>query len=151
MDITLIGVGKLKEPFFREASDYFSRQLSKLCRFQIIEIKDEKTDEHNSSNQNEAIKNREGKVLLKQIPPRSYIIALAIDGVMKDTKGFSEILHRHSNQPLVFLIGGSLGLSEEVLKKAHMRLSFSPMTFPHQLMRILFLEQLVTALSLEKS
>ena len=151
MDITLIAVGKLKEPFFREASDYFSRQLSKLGRFQIIEIKDEKTDEHNSSNQNEAIKNREGKALLKQIPPRAYIIALAIDGVMKDTKVFSEILLGHSNQPLVFLIGGSLGLSEEVLKKAHMRLSFSPMTFPHQLMRILFLEQLVTALSLEKS
>lgn len=153
MEITLIAVGKLKEPFFREACAVFTHRLSKLCQFHMIEVKDEKTDEKNSDSQNEMIKSQEGKDILKHIPPAAYVIALAIEGKRLDTNGFAQMLRRREAEAarhMVFIIGGSLGLSREVLKRADFLFSFSPMTFPHQLMRILFLEQLTTALTEKK-
>ena len=145
MKITVLAVGKVKEKFFREAIDEYKKRLSRYCRLEIIEVEDERAPESLSPAQEIQVKAREGEALLKKIPPKAWCIALAIDGRKKDSPGISgklECLALAQKSHLVFLIGGSLGLSDEVLKRADERVSFSDMTFPHQLMRVILLEQI---------
>ena len=145
MKITVLAVGKVKEKFFREAIDEYKKRLSRYCRLEIIEVEDERAPESLSPAQEIQVKAREGEALLKKIPPKAWCIALAIDGRKMDSPGFSgelESLALAQKSHLVFLIGGSLGLSDEVLKRADERVSFSDMTFPHQLMRVILLEQI---------
>lgn len=144
MKITIIAVGKLKEDYLRKASEHYTEVISKKAAFSIIEVGDESTEGNPAS-----VLQTEGDRILKKISPGQYVIALAIDGKITDSEGLSKKLRSlkaSEKNDLVFIIGGSLGLSEEVLRRSDFRLSFSPMTFPHQLMRIMLMDALSTAL-----
>lgn len=145
MNITIISVGKLKERYLKEAVEEYSKRLSKYCKLDIIEVADEKAPENMSRAEEEAVKQKEGQAILKHIKNDTYAIALAIEGKMLSSEGFSEFINGlgiKGKSNIAFIIGGSLGLSDEVLRRADYKLSFSPMTFPHQLMRVILLEQI---------
>ncbi len=145
MKITILAVGKIKEAFYRDAVAEFQKRLSRYCKLEIIETADEKTPDHASEPENARIREIEGERLLKQIRPDAYVAALAIEGTMLDSVAFSEkirLLGVSGVSHIVFVIGGSLGLSQAVLKRADGMISFSKMTFPHQLMRVILLEQI---------
>lgn len=148
MNITLYTVGKIKESFYRQAIDEYSKRLGRYCRLQIVEVPDEKTPDRASEAEEMKIRQKEGERLLKRIKEGSFLIALAIEGEKMDSIAFSDKLQQitlHGNSDIGFVIGGSLGLSQEVLKRADWKLSFSDMTFPHQLMRVILLEQIYRA------
>jgi 23S rRNA (pseudouridine1915-N3)-methyltransferase len=145
MKITIFCVGKIKEKFYREAVAEYVKRLSRYCKLSIVEVADEKTDENASQVEIDQVKEKEGARLLAAMKEDGYCIALAIDGQMPDSVALSKKLERlgvEGKSNIYFVIGGSLGLSEAVLKRADYRLSFSAMTFPHQLMRVILLEQL---------
>jgi len=145
MKITILAVGKVKEAFYREAVAEFQKRLRRYVKLEIIETADEKTPEDASALENSRIRDLEGERLLKYIRKEAYVIALAIEGTMLDSVGLSEkirLLGVGGASHIIFVIGGSLGLSETVLKRADLQLSFSKMTFPHQLMRVILLEQI---------
>lgn len=145
MKITLITVGKIKEKYFTMAIDEYAKRLSRYCRLEIIEVADEKTPDQASDRECELIKDREGERILANIREDAYVIALAINGKMLDSVELSQKIQKlgvDGKSHITFIIGGSLGLSDKVLKKADFKLSFSPMTFPHQLMRVVLLEQI---------
>lgn len=145
MKITILCVGKIKEAFYRDAVAEYAKRLSRYCQFAVQEVADENTPQNASQNEEDAIKNTEGERLLAHIRPDDYVIALAIKGKRMDSVQASEhmadlMLHGHSQ--LTFVIGGSLGLSDAVLSRANEKLSFSDLTFPHQLMRVILSEQI---------
>ena len=145
MKITIVCVGKIKEKFYRDALVEYTKRLSRYCSLSITEVADEKTKEQASDVECAIIKDREGERILKSIREDGYVIALAIDGKNLDSVGLSkkiENLALTGKSNLYFVIGGSLGLSDEVMKRADYKLSFSRMTFPHQLMRVILLEQI---------
>lgn len=145
MNINIIAVGKLKEKYLKEAVSEYSKRLSKYCRLDIIEVSDEKAPENMSRAEETAVKEREGQAILKHVKSDTYMIALAIDGKMLSSEAFADFINDlgiKGRSNIAFIIGGSLGLSDEVLKRADFKLSFSPMTFPHQLMRVILLEQI---------
>lgn len=145
MKITIITVGKIKEKYLKDAIAEYSKRLGKYCKLYILETQDEKTPDRASDAIELLIQKKEGQRILKHIPEDAYVIALAIDGNMLSSEAFShkiEQLGVAGKSHLIFIIGGSLGLCTDVLKRADYRLSFSNMTFPHQLMRVIFLEQL---------
>ena len=144
MKITLVTVGKVKERFFADAIKEYEKRLSRYCRLKIVQVADEKTPDTASEAQQRQIKEREGERILAQLREGEYVIALAIEGRMASSKELSEKLEKlgiAGKSQVAFIIGGSLGLSEAVLKRADEQLSFSRMTFPHQLMRVILLEQ----------
>lgn len=144
MNIAIIAVGKLKEKYMKEAVEEYLTRLSKYCRTEIIEVPDEKAPENLSPAQELLVKQKEGQGILRYIKDDTYVIALAIQGKMlssEDFAGFVDNLGIRGKSNIAFVIGGSLGLSDEVLKRADYQLSFSKMTFPHQLMRVILLEQ----------
>ena len=143
--IKIICVGKVKEKYLRDGIAEYSKRLGRYCKLDIIEVADEKTPDGASEIVETQIKDLEGERLLKQIRSDDYVIALAIDGKMLDSVEMSkqiESLGVRGISHIVFVIGGSLGLSDAVLKRADYKLSFSKMTFPHQLMRMILLEQI---------
>lgn len=145
MKITLVTVGKLKERFWVEAVAEYSKRLSRYCKLEIMQAADEKTPDHASQALEEQIKEREGQRILSLIPDNSYVIALAIEGNMLNSEELADKIGRlgvDGARQIVFVIGGSLGLSTQVLKRADYQLSFSKMTYPHQLMRVVLLEQI---------
>ena len=145
MKITLLCVGRIKEAYYTEAVREYAKRLSRYASLQIVELEDEKTPDGASAAENEAIKAKEGERILSRIPEGAHVIALAIEGKAPDSVELSrkiEELGVRGKSHLCFIIGGSLGLSREVLERADERLSFSRMTFPHQLMRVILLEQL---------
>ena len=153
MKITCITVGKIKETYYTDAVKECSKRLSRYCKLEIIELPDEKTPDGASQAQETAIKNREGERILKAIREDAYVIALAIEGQAPDSVGLSQKLERlgiGGTSHVTFVIGGSLGLSSLVLKRADEKLSFSRMTFPHQLMRVILLEQLYRSFRIMK-
>lgn len=138
-------MGKIKEKFMREAIAEYSKRLSRYIKLEIDEAADEKTPDSASEKEEIQIRNREGERLLKQIRPEDYVVVLAIDGKMYDSVAFSRKLDGFGmlgRGSVVFVIGGSLGLGEQVLQRADETISFSKMTFPHQLMRVILLEQI---------
>jgi len=148
MKITILCVGKVKEKFYRDAIDEFSKRLSRYCKLEIVEVADEKTDEQASETEIRLVKEKEGERLLKNIKDDAYVITLCIDGKQLDSEELSEKIEKLGVQGvshIYFVIGGSLGLSEAVVKRANYRLSFSKMTFPHQLMRVILSEQIYRA------
>lgn len=154
MKITIIAVGKLKEKYWVEAVKEYTMRLSKYCKLDIIELIDEKAPEKMSLAQEDEVKVREGERILKNISKNSYIIALAIDGKQKSSTELAEHIEQlgvKGNGHLCFIIGGSLGLSEQVLKASHEKLSFSKMTFPHQLMRVVLLEQIYRSFRIQNN
>lgn len=145
MKIDIICAGKVKEKYYRDAIDEYMKRLSRYDRMSILEVKDEKTPESASEHQEELIRRTEGERMQKLISPQAFVIALAIDGRKYDSPGLAAELASLALKGVShvqFVIGGSLGLSDEILKNADMKLSFSDMTFPHQLMRVILLEQI---------
>ena len=145
LSITIACVGKVKETYLREGLREFEKRLSAYCRMHWIEVGDEATPAEASPADEARILQIEGERLLKVLPAQSYRIALAIDGKERSSKQLSahiDSLALAGNSHLVFVIGGSLGLCDRVLAVCNERLSFSRMTFPHQMMRLLLLEQL---------
>ena len=145
MKITLIAVGKIKERYFEDAIREYSKRLSRYCRLEIIQVADEKTPDGASEALEEQIKEKEGRRILDQIREGAYVIALAVEGKQLDSLELAARMERlavEGKSQLVFLMGGSLGLSKEVMRRADFALSFSAMTFPHQLMRVILLEQI---------
>lgn len=145
MKITLVTVGKIKEKFYTEAIAEYSKRLSRYCKLEVIQVADEKTPDGAGEAQERQIKDREGERILAQIKDGAYVIALAIQGQMQSSEQLAARLEQlgvGGQSQIVFVIGGSLGLSDAVLKRADYQLSFSRMTFPHQLMRVILLEQI---------
>lgn len=144
MKITIIAVGKLKEKYLVAAIEEYSKRLSRYCSLDIIELQDEKTPDKAGDILEEQIKQKEGERILKSIREDSYVIALAIEGKMLSSEELSTKIDQigvMGKSHIIFIIGGSLGLSKEVLKRADFLWSFSKLTFPHQLMRVMLLEQ----------
>lgn len=145
MRITILCVGKIKEDFYRKAVLEFEKRLSRYCRLEILEVADEKTPDLAGEAMERQIREKEGARLLKHIREDAYVIALAIHGKELDSLQLSqsiELLGLQGKSSVVFVIGGSLGLSAQVLKRADEQISFSKLTFPHQLMRVILLEQI---------
>lgn len=146
MKVTILTVGKIKERFYTEAVAEYTKRLSRYCKINIIEVADEKTPDGAKEALEKQIREKEGERLLHYLDNESaYVIALAIEGKMLDSVQLSEQiagLGVRGTSHIIFVIGGSLGLDERVLQRADLKLSFSKMTFPHQLMRVILLEQL---------
>lgn len=144
MHITVLSVGRLKEKYLQEAQKEYLKRLSAYARVNVVEVSDEPVREGISPGMEEIIKSREGDRLLKHIQPGTFVVALDREGAQmasEDLSDFISGLALEGKSSITFIIGGTLGLSGEILKSAHHRLSFSKMTFPHQLMRIILLEQ----------
>lgn len=145
MKITLVTVGKIKEKFFTDAIAEYSKRLSRYCKLEIVQVADEKTPDNAGAAMEEQIKDKEGERILSQIKDGSYVIALAIEGQMLSSEQLAEKIDGlgvKGESQITFVIGGSLGLSKRVISRADYLLSFSKMTFPHQLMRVILLEQI---------
>ena len=148
MNINIVCVGKIKEKYLKLGIDEFKKRLSKYCKLDIIELDDEKAPENLSDKEMTIIKDKEGKKILSKVKANSYVIALAIDGKNISSEELADAMSKlavRGNSNITFIIGGSLGLSDEVLSRADYKLSFSKMTFPHQLMRLILLEQVYRA------
>ena len=144
MKITLITVGKIKEKYLKDAIAQYSKRLSKYCKLEIVEVADEKTPDQASENVERQIRQKEGERILRYVKDDAYVFTLEIGGTMLDSVAFAkkmETLGIQGKSHLIFIIGGSIGLGEEVLRRSDYALSFSKMTFPHQLMRVILLEQ----------
>ena len=145
MKITIICVGRLKEDFYRKAVSEYEKRLGRYCRLEIIEVADEKTPENAGPAMEDQIKEREAARILKHVREDAYVITLEIKGWQPDSLMFAEEMNRLAVQGkshIQFIIGGSLGLHRSVSLAAHQAVSFSNMTFPHQLMRVILLEQI---------
>lgn len=148
MRITIISVGKIKESFYREALAEYVKRLSKYCKLEIIEVPDEKTPDNASDNVCNQIMEKEAARIKGKLPENAYIIATAIEGKKYDSVGFSKLINNlgiRGESHIVFLIGGSLGIHPDLKEKADLLISFSDMTFPHQLMRVILTEQIYRA------
>lgn len=144
MKITLVAVGKIKEKFYTEAIAEYRKRLSRYCKLEIVQAADEKTPDQAGEALTKQIKEKEGERILAQIKDDAYVIALAIQGqklTSEQLAGKLEQLGVSGCSRIVFVIGGSLGLADSVCRRADFQLSFSDMTFPHQLMRVILLEQ----------
>lgn len=144
MKITLITVGKIKEKYFTDAIVEYAKRLSRYCKLEIVEVADEKTPDGASEALENQIKEKEGERILSKVPEGAYVVALAIEGKQLDSEELADKMEKwnvNGVSHLVFIIGGSLGLTPKVLNRADFKLSFSKMTFPHQLMRVVLLEQ----------
>ncbi|MDE5856375.1 MAG: 23S rRNA (pseudouridine(1915)-N(3))-methyltransferase RlmH [Anaeroplasmataceae bacterium] len=142
MRITILSVGNIKEKYLKDAILEYSKRISKYCKVEFIAVSDEAISENTSETD---IKNKEALKLLAKLPDNSYKIALNLKGEMLTSPEMADkISHIFSyyNSHIVFVIGGSLGLGEEILKKMDYHLCFSKMTFPHQLMQVILLEQI---------
>ena len=145
MKITILCVGKIKEKFYRDAIAEYEKRLSRYCKLEIIEVTDEKTPDNASELVEKQIKDKEAERMEKYLSTDAYVIALAIEGKQLDSVELSEKIERlgvSGTSHIIFVIGGSLGMADSVLKRADFLLSFSKLTFPHQLMRVILLEQI---------
>lgn len=149
--ISIVCVGKLKEKYLREAAAEYSKRLMPMCRFEIIEVDEEKTTDAPNDSQIENILNSEGRRILSKLNRDTYVIAMCIEGKQKSSVQMARHLEEcavRGVSHIAFVIGGSWGLSDEVKSRADMRLSMSEMTFPHQLARVMLCEQIYRAFSI---
>ena len=154
MNISIISVGKLKEKYLKSGIEEYTKRLGSYTKISEIEVADEKAPEQLSEADMEIVKKKEADRILAKISPDAYVIALAIDGKMKTSEQLAkdiESLMTYGRSKIVFVIGGSLGLHDEVLKRADEKLSFSKMTFPHQLMKLILVEQVYRAFRIMKN
>lgn len=145
MKITILTVGKIKEKYLKDAVAEYTKRLSRYCRLEIIEVIDEKTPDNASAAVEEMIRQKEAERLMKYIRDDAFVITLEINGNMLDSVSFAQKIEQlaiNGKSHLIFVIGGSIGLGSEILKRSDFALSFSSMTFPHQLMRVILLEQI---------
>lgn len=148
MKITLITVGKVKEKYLRDAIEEYSKRLGRYCRLSIVEVADEKTPDHAGEALERQIKEKEGERIMKHIRDDAFVIALAIEGKQLTSEQLAskiDDLGLRGTSHIQLIIGGSLGIDRSILNRADYLLSFSKMTFPHQLMRVILLEQIYRA------
>ncbi|UQS82098.1 23S rRNA (pseudouridine(1915)-N(3))-methyltransferase RlmH [Bombilactobacillus folatiphilus] len=148
MKIKIIGVGKIKKKFFTQGIQEYAKRLRSFCDFDIVEVNDERAPESLSAAQMQQVKDVEGERILNKIKTDEYVFALAIDGRELSSPAFAAQiadLTTYGHSKLTFVIGGSLGLSEQVLARAQKQLSFGRFTMPHQLMRLVLTEQIYRA------
>ncbi|KQU58734.1 23S rRNA (pseudouridine(1915)-N(3))-methyltransferase RlmH [Rossellomorea marisflavi] len=153
MNITIITVGKLKEKYLKQGIAEYTKRLGAYAKIEIVELADEKAPEVLSDSEMQQVKNKEGERILSKISPDHHVIALAIQGKMKSSEELADTLDKlatYGKSKVAFIIGGSLGLSDDVLKRADEKLSFSKMTFPHQLMRLVLVEQVYRAFRINR-
>ena len=148
MKITLITVGKVKEKYLRDAIEEYSKRLGRYCKLSIVEVADEKTPDHAGEALERQIKEKEGERIMKHIRDDAFVIALAIEGQQLTSEQLAskiDDLGLRGTSHIRLIIGGSLGIDQSILNRADYLLSFSKMTFPHQLMRVILLEQIYRA------
>ena len=153
MNVTILAVGKLKEKYWRDAVAEYSKRLKSYCSLQITEIKESPLRANPSAADEEAVKIAEGADILSRIRSSDYVITLEIKGKVLSSEALAqkiEALAIDGKSSIVFVIGGSLGLSEEVSRRADFKLSFSAMTFPHQMMRVMLLEQIYRSFKINR-
>ena len=144
MKIKIVAVGKLKEKYLKQGIDEYAKRLTKYCKFEIIEVPDEKAPETLSETEMIQLKEREGQKILSKIGEGDYVFALAINGKDYTSEEFADAIDKVTvagKSTISFVIGGSLGLSPEVLKRSNQQISFGRVTYPHQLMRLILSEQ----------
>ncbi|QOR66632.1 23S rRNA (pseudouridine(1915)-N(3))-methyltransferase RlmH [Cytobacillus suaedae] len=154
MNISIVTIGKLKEKYLQQGINEYLKRLTAYAKVEVIEMPDEKAPENLSEIEMEQVKQKEGERILSKISEDTHVIALAIDGKMKSSEQLAEDLDKlatYGKSKIAFVIGGSLGLSNEVMKRANDTLSFSKMTFPHQLMRLILLEQVYRAFRINRN
>ena len=145
MKITLITVGKIKEKYLKDAISEYRKRLSRYCKLEIIEVADEKTPDNARQIVEDGIRDKEGERILKYVKEDAFVVTLEIKGKLLTSEELAdkiETLGIQGTSHIIFIIGGSIGLGNEVLKRSNYALSFSKMTFPHQLMRVILLEQI---------
>ncbi|MCO7042658.1 23S rRNA (pseudouridine(1915)-N(3))-methyltransferase RlmH [Staphylococcus hominis] len=148
MKITILAVGKLKEKYWKQAIAEYEKRLGAYSKIEMIEVPDEKAPENMSDKEIEQVKEKEGQRLLAKIKPQATVITLEIQGKMLSSEGLAKELQQRMTQgqsDFVFVIGGSNGLHQDVLNRSNYALSFSKMTFPHQMMRVVLIEQVYRA------
>ena len=150
MNMALICMGKLKEKYWRDAAAEYEKRLSRFGKWETIELPDLPEPSNSSPAIEEQIKKKEGEAILGKLRDSDVVVCLCIDGKQMDSVQLSKKLTEliDTGRRVVFIIGGSLGLSDDVVRRAQLKLSFSPMTFPHQLARIMLLEQTYRALKI---
>lgn len=154
MHIQIISVGKIKEKYLKLGIQEFEKRLKPYTKLSMIELADEQAPEHLSAKEVEQVKDKEGARILQKVKDNAYVIALDLNGVQWSSEQLSkelELLSIHGKSHIQFIIGGSNGLSEDVLKRANKKLSFSPMTFPHQLMKLILMEQVYRAFKIMRN
>jgi 23S rRNA (pseudouridine1915-N3)-methyltransferase len=148
VNISIVTVGKLKEKYLKQGIEEYLKRLTAYAKVEVFEVADEKAPEELSESEMLQVKQKEGERILAKVSQDTYVIALAINGKMQSSEELADRLDKlatYGKSKVAFIIGGSLGLSEEVLKRANEKLSFSKMTFPHQLMRLILVEQIYRA------
>ncbi|WP_210367615.1 23S rRNA (pseudouridine(1915)-N(3))-methyltransferase RlmH [Bacillus sp. REN3] len=153
MNISIVTVGKLKEKYLKQGIEEYLKRLGSYAKVEVIEVADEKAPEELSETEMVQVKQKEGERILAKISPDAHVIALAINGKQKSSEELADTLDKlatYGKSKIAFIIGGSLGLSNEVLKRADDQLSFSKMTFPHQLMRLILVEQVYRAFRINR-
>lgn len=144
MKLTIVAVGKLKEKYLKEGISEYSKRLSRFCELQVIEVEDEQAPDNLSESQEIQVKRKESERILKKVKEGSALVVLDLKGKKLNSEGFANKLNSFfisGKSHITFVIGGSLGLDDELVKKADFRLCLSDMTFPHQLARLILLEQ----------
>jgi 23S rRNA (pseudouridine1915-N3)-methyltransferase len=153
VNISIVTVGKLKEKYLKQGIDEYLKRLTSYAKVEVIEVSDEKAPEVLSEAEMIQVKQKEGERILAKISQDAYVIALAINGKMQSSEELADTLDKlatYGKSKIAFIIGGSLGLSEEVLKRSNEQLSFSKMTFPHQLMKLILVEQIYRAFRINR-
>jgi 23S rRNA (pseudouridine1915-N3)-methyltransferase len=153
VNISIVTVGKLKEKYLKQGIDEYLKRLSAYAKVEIVEVPDEKAPEVLSEAEMVQVKQKEGERILAKISQDTYVIALAIQGKMQSSEELAESIDKlatYGKSKLAFVIGGSLGLSDEVIKRSNEQLSFSKMTFPHQLMKLILVEQIYRAFRINR-
>ncbi|HJF30911.1 MAG TPA: 23S rRNA (pseudouridine(1915)-N(3))-methyltransferase RlmH [Sporosarcina psychrophila] len=153
MNITIVTVGKLKEKYLKMGIEEFSKRLGAYAKINLVEVPDEKAPESLSDADMEIVKKKEAERILAKVGTDAYVIALAIEGKMKTSEELAadmESLMTYGRSKVAFVIGGSLGLHDSVIKRSDELLSFSKMTFPHQMMKLILLEQVYRAFRIMK-
>jgi 23S rRNA (pseudouridine1915-N3)-methyltransferase len=153
VNISIVTIGKLKEKYLKQGIDEYLKRLSAYAKIEVVELPDEKAPENLSETEMEQVKEKEGERLLSKISDDTHVIALAIEGKMKSSEQLAKDLDQlatYGKSKITFVIGGSLGLSHTVMKRANDTLSFSKMTFPHQLMRLILVEQVYRAFRINR-
>lgn len=149
--VTIIAVGKLKEKYLKDACSEYLKRLSSYSKVNIIEINEERCSDSPSPNEIESVKQKEGERIIAKIPKGSYVVPMCIEGCEMSSIEFSESIEKASLSgfgEITFIIGGSFGMSDEVKALGKLRLSFGKITLPHQLMRVILLEQIYRAFSI---
>lgn len=153
LNITLLCVGKLKEPFYTQAAAEYAKRLSAYCKLSLVELPEERLPKDPSQAQIDAALAREADAIRAKLPPRCGLVALCVEGRMRSSEElaglFTDWMNRGESH-LVFLIGGSFGLHPSIKAEAGLRLSMSPMTFPHHLARVMLLEQIYRAFKIRE-